>query len=129
MEQAIGEGAMAGFGRGFASEGGTGGRSAASAHAASAASDARAAAQAAPAAGADARQVPLFFLGSGEKGLVVKVRGRGDLQRHLETLGFVEGAEVTAVSSVAGDLIVEVKGAQVAVSRQAASHVLVAPAR
>ena len=59
---------------------------------------------------------------------VVKVRGKGDLQHHLENLGFVEGAEIKVVSGVAGDLIVSVKGAQVAIGRQVASHIITSAA-
>lgn len=70
------------------------------------------------------QQMPLSFLKEGEAARVVKVRGRGDLQHHLENLGFVEGAEVKVVSGVAGDLIVSVKGAQVAIGRQAAAHII-----
>lgn len=70
------------------------------------------------------QQMPLSFLKEGEAARVVKVRGKGDLQHHLENLGFVEGAEVTVVSGVAGDLIVSVKGAQVAIGKQAAAHII-----
>lgn len=52
------------------------------------------------------------------------MRGRGDLHHHLENLGFVEGAQVTVVSEAAGDLIVEVKGIQVALNRQVAAHII-----
>lgn len=76
--------------------------------------------------GVSVQQVPLSFLKEGEAARVVKVRGRGDLQHHLENLGFVEGAEVKVVSGVAGDLIVSVKGAQVAIGRQAAAHIITA---
>ena len=65
------------------------------------------------------QQMPLSFLKGGEK-----VRGRGDLHHHLENLGFVEGAQVTVVSEAAGDLIVEVKGIQVALNRQVAAHII-----
>lgn len=34
---------------------------------------------------------PLPLLQSGENAVIVKVGGRGELHRHLETLGFVEG--------------------------------------
>ena len=54
------------------------------------------------------------FLGSGETATIAKVRGKGDLHHHLENLGFVEGARVTVTAEAAGDLIVEVKGTQVA---------------
>lgn len=70
------------------------------------------------------RQMPLSFLRGGETGTIAKVRGRGDLHHHLESLGFVEGAQVTVVSEAAGDLIVEVKGTQVALNRQVAAHIV-----
>ena len=74
------------------------------------------------------QQMPLSFLKEGESARVVKVRGKGDLQHHLENLGFVEGAEIKVVSGVAGDLIVSVKGDQVAIGRQAASHIITSAA-
>ena len=45
------------------------------------------AAQAAPVSGVSVQQMPLSFLKEGEAARVVKVRGRGDLQHHLENLG------------------------------------------
>ena len=86
---------------------------------------ASAAAKAARTPSVSVQQMPLSFLKEGESAHVVKVRGRGDLQHHL---GFVEGAEVKVVSGVAGDLIVSVKGAQVAIGRQAASHIITSAA-
>lgn len=74
-------------------------------------------------------QVPLSFLGSGEVASVLKVRGKEDLQRHLETMGFVAGAEVKVVSQVSGNIIVEVKGTQVALSQQVASHIVTSSSR
>ncbi len=79
---------------------------------------------AAPASGVSVQQMPLSFLKEGEAGKVVKVRGKEELQHHLENLGFVEGAAIKVVSGVAGDLIVEVKGAQVAIGRDAANHII-----
>lgn len=68
--------------------------------------------------------LPLSFLRSGEAAVIAKVRGRGELHHHLETLGFVEGASVTVVSEASGDLIVEVKGTQVALDRQVAARIM-----
>ena len=62
---------------------------------------ASAAAKAARASSVSVQQMPLSFLKEGESAHVVKVRGKGDLQHHLENLGFVEGAEVKVVSGVA----------------------------
>ena len=65
-------------------------------------------------------QMPLTFLRSGDAARVAKVRGRGEVHHHLENLGFVEGAVVRVVSEQAGNYIVEVKGAQVALDRSVA---------
>ena len=78
------------------------------------------------ASGASVHQMPLSFLKGGEVARIAKVRGKGDLHHHLETLGFVEGAEVKVVSEAAGDLIVEIKGTQVAINRQVASRIITA---
>lgn len=74
--------------------------------------------------GAACHQVPLSFLRSGEQARVVTVRGKEELQRHLETMGFVPGATVKAVTQSSGNMIVEIKGAQVALSQQVAMKVI-----
>lgn len=89
---------------------------------------ASAAAKAARTPSVSVQQMPLSFLKEGESACVVKVRGKCDLQHHLENLGFVQGAEIKVVSGVAGDLIVSVKGAQVAIGRQVASHIITSAA-
>lgn len=79
--------------------------------------------------GVSAQQLPLTFVSAGETVKVIKVRGKNDLTHHLENLGFVEGAEVKVIAGVQGDLVVQVKGAQVAISRQAANHIVTTAAR
>lgn len=71
-------------------------------------------------------QLPLSFVGAGSVATIAKVRGKSELQRHLETLGFVEGAQVKVVSEQAGDVIVEIKGSQIALNRQVATHIITA---
>ena len=56
-------------------------------------------------------QLPLAMLGEGETAHIVGVKGASELRQHLATLGFVDGAEVSVVSRVNGDVIVTVKGA------------------
>ena len=80
--------------------------------------------QATGAASVTGSQLPLSFVGAGSTVKIAKVRGKGDLHHHLETLGFVEGAEVTVVSEQSGDLIVEVKGSQVALNKQVATRII-----
>ncbi len=69
-------------------------------------------------------QLPLAMVHEGSAVTVVKVRGNDEMRRHLENLGFVEGAEVKVVSqgSSAGT-IASVKGAQVGIDHATAMHV------
>ena len=70
--------------------------------------------------------MPLSFMKSGEVARIAKVRGKGELHHHLENLGFVEGATVSVVCENAGNFIVEVKGAQVAIDRTVAQKIITA---
>ena len=69
------------------------------------------------------QQMPLSFLQAGQ---VAKVRGKGDAPRHLENIGFVPGALVKVIAQQAGNLIVEVKGSQVALDKASAQKVITA---
>lgn len=69
--------------------------------------------------------MPLTFLRSGDAAQVARVRGKGEVHHHLENLGFVEGAKVSVVSEQAGNFIVQIKGAQVALDKSVASKIIV----
>ncbi len=69
-------------------------------------------------------QLPLSFLKTGQTAVVAKVRGKEELHHHLENLGFVEGAEVRIINEIDGNLIVEIKGAQIALDKQVATKVI-----
>lgn len=70
-------------------------------------------------------QVPLSFVQMGETATILKVRGRGELHHHLENLGFVEGAQIKVVCETAGNLITEIKGAQIALNKEVATRIIV----
>ncbi|WP_346695593.1 FeoA family protein [Thermophilibacter mediterraneus] len=74
---------------------------------------------------ASVAQLPLAMVGPDESARVARVRGDADLRQHLAELGFVEGAEVKVISRAAGDVIVSVKGARLALNRSMASRVTV----
>ncbi len=69
--------------------------------------------------------MPLSFANPGETKYIKKVGGRDDTRRHLENLGFVSGEMVTVVSSIAGNLIVNIKDARIAISKEMANKVTV----
>ena len=77
-------------------------------------------------ASSSCQPMPLAFLRCGDVAQVVRVRGKGEVPHHLENLGFVEGASVSVVSEQAGNFIVQVKGANVALDRSVASKIIVA---
>ena len=77
-------------------------------------------------AGPSCQPMPLTFLKSGDTAQVARVRGKGEVHHHLENLGFVAGASVSVVSEQAGNFIVAIKGAQVALDRSVASKIIVA---
>ncbi len=69
--------------------------------------------------------MPLSLASTGTENTVKKIKGKDEVRRHLESLGFVEGGKVTVISQVGGNLIVNVKDARVAVSREMANRILI----
>jgi len=69
--------------------------------------------------------VPLTFANIGEENMIRKVGGSPAVRKHLEDLGFVAGGNVTVVSSIAGNLIVNVKESRIAISREMAGKIMV----
>lgn len=69
--------------------------------------------------------MPLTLANVGEENLIRKVGGNPEVRAHLENLGFVAGGNVTIISTIAGNLIVNVKNSRVAISREMASKIMV----
>ncbi|MBQ9807633.1 MAG: ferrous iron transport protein A [Ruminococcus sp.] len=69
--------------------------------------------------------VPLTLAGVGEKHTIMKLGGTPEVKKHLENLGFVAGGEVMVVNTVDGNLIVSVKEARVAISREMAMKIMI----
>lgn len=69
--------------------------------------------------------MPLTMVGVGESRPILRIGGSDKVRMHLENLGFVEGETVRVVSDIGGNLIVQVKDARVAISRELAIKILV----
>ena len=69
--------------------------------------------------------MPLTMATMGEVNKVVKVGGNEETRRFLENLGFVAGTEITVVSSIGGNLIVNVKDSRIAVNEDMARHIVI----
>lgn len=69
--------------------------------------------------------VPLTMAAAGISNRIVRVGGKSEVKRHLENLGFVAGGEVTIISVVNGNVIVNIKDSRVAISKEMANKILV----
>ncbi len=69
--------------------------------------------------------MPLTLASAGEENMIRRIGGNDETKRHLEDLGFVAGANVTIVSSIGGNLIVNVKDSRVAISKEMAGKIMV----
>ena len=69
--------------------------------------------------------MPLTLAVVGEEVISKRIGGNADVRAHLQNLGFVSGAAVTVVSSMGGNLIVNVKNARIAVSKEMAAKIMI----
>ncbi|WP_295632992.1 FeoA family protein [uncultured Intestinimonas sp.] len=69
--------------------------------------------------------MPLTMATAGSQNTVKKITGKDEVRRFLESLGFVEGERVTVVSEMGGNLIVNIKEARIALSKNMAGRILV----
>ena len=69
--------------------------------------------------------MPLNLADPGEKTIIKIIGGSPEVKQHLENLGFVVGGSATIVSSIGGNLIVNVKESRVAISKEMAAKIYV----
>ena len=69
--------------------------------------------------------MPLTMARPGESNLIKKVGGKPETRQFLENLGFVAGGRISVISRIGGNMIVEVKGARVAVNSDMAAKIMV----
>ncbi len=69
--------------------------------------------------------MPLTFANIGEDNIIKKIGGKPEVKKHLENLGFVVGGSVKVISQLGGNVIVNVKEARVAVSREMAQKIMI----
>ncbi len=69
--------------------------------------------------------MPLSFATVGESATVRRIGGSPAVKKHLENLGFVPGSAVSVVSTLGGNVIVQVKDARVAISAEMAQKIMI----
>lgn len=69
--------------------------------------------------------MPLTLAVPGEENTICRVGGNLKVRAHLENLGFVPGGSATVISTIGGNLIVNVKESRVAVSKEMAGKIMI----
>lgn len=69
--------------------------------------------------------MPLSMAGSGEILSIQRIGGKAETKKFLENLGFTVGESVKVITETGGNLIVQVKEARVAISREMANKIMV----
>ena len=69
--------------------------------------------------------MPLGYATAGEDNVIVRVGGSPEVKKHLEDMGFTAGSIIRVVSSVNGNLIVNVKDTKVALDKELATKIMI----
>ena len=69
--------------------------------------------------------MPLILASEGDENIIRKIGGSPEVKKHLENLGFVVSGNVKVVTTVNGNLIVNVKEARVAISKEMAQRIMI----
>lgn len=70
--------------------------------------------------------MPLTMAPVGQASKIQRVGGNDETKRFLANLGFVVGSEVTVISAIGGNVIVNIKDSRVAINQDMARHIVVA---
>ena len=68
--------------------------------------------------------MPLTMAKQGETVTIRKITGKDEVRQHLAELGFVVDGEVTVVSELGGNLILQVKDSSIALDRAMANRIM-----
>lgn len=69
--------------------------------------------------------MPLYMATIGKEYLIKKIGGLEETKHHLKNLGFVPGSQVSVVSIMCGNIIVQIKDSRVAISKELAAKIFI----
>ena len=69
--------------------------------------------------------MPLTMARPGETVTIRKITGKDEIRQHLAELGFVVDSDVTVVSEIAGNLILQVKDSRVALDKTMSNRIMI----
>ncbi len=73
----------------------------------------------------EAIDMPLALLHAGDHSVITRIKGKPEVRKFLEGLGFVVGTPVGVVSEIDGNIICSIKDARVAISKEMAMKIIV----
>ncbi len=69
--------------------------------------------------------MPMALADIGDEMIVKKIGGSPEVKKHLENLGFVVGGRVKIITSLGGNVIVNVKASRAGISAEMAGKIMV----
>ena len=69
--------------------------------------------------------MPLTMAKTGETVTIRKISGKDEVRQHLAELGFVVDSDVTVVSEIAGNLILQVKDSRIVLDKTMANRIMI----
>ena len=69
--------------------------------------------------------MPLTMASVGEVVSIIRIGGKEEVKRHLESMGCVPGTHITVISVNNGNVIVGIKESRVAISKEMANKIMV----
>ena len=69
--------------------------------------------------------MPLTMAKTGATVTIRKITGKDEIRQHLAELGFVVDSDVTVVSEIAGNLILQVKDSRIALDKTMANRIMI----
>ena len=69
--------------------------------------------------------IPLTMAKAGETVTIRKITGKDEVRQHLAELGFVVDTDVTVVTEIGGNVILQVKDSRIALDRSMANRIMI----
>lgn len=69
--------------------------------------------------------MPLSFATIGEEKIISRIEGKDSVVAHLNNLGFIVGGNVSVVSKLGGNLILDVMGTRIALDAKLANKIYI----
>lgn len=69
--------------------------------------------------------MPITMANAGDRVIIKEITGNDEIRQHLAELGFVVDSDVTVVSEINGNLILQVRDSRIALGKSMANRILV----